>query len=118
MTSNNPFPPTLRENRRYIVFQVHAAASGGRPKFSRSEVNNAAWRAVLDLIGKKGAGDADFALIEFNEQTQKGILRTNAPFTDKVIAALVLLTDVNLNPAFVHCLKTTGTIKQAEKLIS
>jgi ribonuclease P/MRP protein subunit POP5 len=104
-----PYPPTLKEKKRYVVFEVVSDR-----KFGKEDIKRAVLGAVSDNIGSMGLADAEFAFIDFDEVAQKGILRCTNTKLEQVRAALVLLSEINLNKAFLHVISVTGSIKKAE----
>ena len=105
-----PYPSTMREKRRYIVFEVMG------PKCSKKSLNKALWTAVFSGIGSFGAADSSFWLIDYDEALQKGILRAKNTKITEVKASIALLDKIDSNPAFIRFVKTTGTIKKAREI--
>jgi ribonuclease P/MRP protein subunit POP5 len=104
-----PYPPTLRERRRYVVFEVKAE---GRP--SKDEAVKALWSALLGSLGVFGCAAAGVVLIDYDIAMQKGILRCNNKELGKVRAALALLDSVAFKPAAVYVKEVTGSMKKAK----
>lgn len=107
-----PYPPTMKEKERYIVFDVNSDAS-----FARSQVSKALWDAVFDSIGKKGAEETSFWVMDFDEDKQKGILRANSKSVDKIRACVALLDNIENNKTIIIIKRVTGTIKKAKDII-
>jgi len=107
-----PFPPTLREKRRYIVFELISEKSLGK-----KEVKEGIWKNILENIGIIGAAETGFLFIDFDEKTQKGILRCKNIDLNKIKASLCMLSEINLNKACVHIKAVTGSIKKACELL-
>ena len=102
-----PYPPTLKDKKRYVAFRVE----GGR--FAKPDVVRALWSAVLDTIGTLGAARAGFMVVDFDEGSQKGILRCSAKDLEIVKASTALLDKIGSSRAFVHVTDVTGTIKKS-----
>jgi len=100
-----PFPPTLKEKRRYIYFEVN----GG--KFSEEDMRKAINRAVLGFLGEKGAADANFTVIEL--LAGKGVCRTTAQQLQNVMAALTLLNRAGDQKVAIIITAVSGTLKKA-----
>lgn len=107
-----PLPPTLREKRRYIIFQIKSSK-----KFTKKQVEKAVTKIVLDSIGLFGAVDSSYWLVKFDEKKQVGILRTTNKFLELIFASFGFLTEINGSEVAINLLKTTGTIKKAEKQV-
>ena len=103
-----PYPPTLKEKKRYVLFEVVS----GR-KFGKEQVKRAVTTAVSESIGTIGLADAEFAFIDFDEKAQKGILRCTNTKLEQVKAALALLSEIDLYKAFVYIRTVTGSLKKA-----
>lgn len=106
-----PFPPVMRERRRYIAFQVKAEG-----KLTKKEVEKSLWDNTFDYIGLLGAVESSFWLINFDEKTQKGVIRTTNKFTDKILGTLAFAEKVSNKKAVFHIKGVTGTIKKANSL--
>ena len=85
-----PFPPVMRERRRYIAFQVKA-----EKPVTKKEVEKSLWDNTFDYIGLLGAVESSFWLIDFDEETQKGVIRTTNKFTDKLLGILAFVEKVS-----------------------
>ena len=106
-----PFPAHMREKRRYIIFEV---VSEG--KHDKQTVMKAVWDVVFENIGIFGAAEAAFWVIDFDEESQTGIIRCTNKGVDMIRACLALLGNISNKKAFIHIIKVTGTIKKAEVL--
>ena len=107
-----PFPPTLREKRRYIAFQIISSE-----KFSKKDVEKAVTSNVFKTIGLFGAADSSYWLVQFHEDNQAGIIRTTNEYKDKIMAGFNFLTEIKEAEVKIKPLKTTGTIKKAEEAV-
>ena len=107
-----PFPPTLREKRRYVIFELKS-----NEKFNKKQIEKAINRVMLKTLGLFGAVDSSYWLVEFDEKKQVGILRTTNKFLELVFASFGFLTEVDGKEVAVNLIKTTGTIKKAKKEI-
>ena len=103
-----PYPPTLKEKKRYIVFGIESDR-----KFTQEQVKKSVLSILHENIGSMGLADAEIAFIEFDEGTQKGILRCAAKRLELVRAALALLSDIDLYKAFLYVRTVTGSIKKS-----
>ena len=106
-----PFPPVMRERRRYIAFQVNA-----EEKLSKKELEKALWDNTFEYIGLLGAVESSFWMISFDEKKQKGVIRTTNKFTDKILGTIAFVEKVSNKKAVFHIMGVTGTIKKANSL--
>ena len=107
-----PYPPTLKEKKRYVLFEVVS-----EKKFGKEEVKRAVSSILLENIGNMGLADAEFAFIDFDEKSQKGILRCRNKRLADIRAALAILSEINLYKAFLYIRAVTGSIKKTKSVI-
>lgn len=105
-----PYPPVLRENRRYLSFKLHA-----KMNFTENQVKHSLTEAVFDLIGEKGMGLSDFKVVEYDENTMSGVIRTTQPHANDVLLALSLIRDVQGKNAWCQIISSSGTIKSCKR---
>lgn len=112
MARKKPFPPTLREKTRYLTFRIHS-----NHEYHKGQVINALWNTAFENLGAFDIAKSGFWLVDFDEDEQKGILRTNNKKEQRVRATLTLLKEINNKKAFIQIIKESGTLKKArEKL--
>jgi len=104
----------MRERERYIVFYVIAE---NNKKFSQKEILNAIFNTAISLLGEIKISDASLYLIEWNENTNFGILKTTNKFKDEIIFALSLISKINDCNVSFNTMRTCGTIKKAKEII-
>jgi len=104
-----PLLPTLRERNRYMVFEIVSDS-----KFKRDEILKSVWGSVSRLLGEFETGKTSLWLTEWDEKTQKGILKANHKSIDKVRAAIALIKEIDKKPVIFHVLGISGTIKKAK----
>jgi RNase P/RNase MRP subunit POP5 len=95
-----------RVKRRYLALQVD---SDGVP--SRKEFMDAVWGAVTKLYGEYGASLTSMALIDYDLEKKRVVVRTSLATLDLVRASLASITSVANMEAAVHVLAVSGTIK-------
>jgi ribonuclease P/MRP protein subunit POP5 len=102
--------PVRKKRRRYLSFRVDC---------TRSLITKEIWysiqRRVLDLYGVQGLSQVEPVLIDFDEDTQTGVLRSNRDKIRSLRAVLALITEVGGAPAAVRVCRTSGTIKSLKK---
>ena len=107
-----PYPPTMREKRRYAVFE----AISEKPR-RKEEVGRALWSAVLETLGTLGAARSAFLFAEFDDQSQKGILRSTNIDLPFIRGSLALLAKIGESKALIRIIGVTGSIKKAKELM-
>jgi ribonuclease P/MRP protein subunit POP5 len=104
--SLNPIPATMREKKRYILFQIIGDAS-----FDESDVLHAINDAVLSLFGSFGFAHISPKLMEWDKKSATGILKCERSSKDKAIAALQFIKSIKGKNAVVNVISISGTIK-------
>jgi len=102
--------PTLRERNRYIVFEFISDS-----KFSREDITKAIWSSALEFLGDFGLSRISLKIIEWNTDSQRGILKVSHKSTDDIRAALTLVKEINRIPIIFHVFGISGTLKMARK---
>jgi RNase P/RNase MRP subunit POP5 len=95
-----------RIKRRYLALQLDADSAFGEREFMES-----VWGALTRLYGEYGASLASLALISFDSEGKRAVLRANLSVVDNVRAALASVTSVAGVAVAVHVLAVSGTIK-------
>jgi len=111
-TRLNTLPPTLRENARYLVFEIIS-----KKDFDILEVVDAVWQSSMALFGETGA--SKFSLwVPFNlydRQKKRGIVKCAHTSVEEVRSAIATIQQIGNEPVIVHVLGVTGTILSAKK---
>ena len=103
-------PPTLRERRRYISFQV---ISENDEEFTYSDLEAAIWNVTLDFLGEEGVAETSMWLLKdtWDPAKKTGIIRCHHKSTQLVIASLGLIDRLGDNRICFKILKVSGTIR-------
>ncbi|MBU5575256.1 MAG: Rpp14/Pop5 family protein [Candidatus Aenigmatarchaeota archaeon] len=105
-------PPTLREKKRYLAYQVIS------PKdIPLTDLYNAIWFSILNLLGEAGAAKANIWLGKdmWNDQKKIGIIKCSHVEVENVRAALTLINRIGDIPVIIHVLGISGTIRGARR---
>ena len=107
--------PSLRETNRYLAFAVESA----QPLAYR-QVSQAIWQGIVGFVGTKGAAEAGLWMSpeQWDQDTQRGILKTTHTQAHTCKAALALLHTVEGKPAAMRSLGLSGTLAGARNYIS
>lgn len=111
-----PLPSSLREKHRYIIVDITTEDAPELGAFV-----DAAWSAMLDLLGEDGTARADPWIVKdlYDEDAGKAGIRVHKDSVDAVRAALALITTISGTDAALHVVGVTGTMKSArEKYLS
>lgn len=98
--------PVRGTGRRYLAISID-----GGDACSEQDVSDALYQAVRGLFGDYGVSCLQPRLIEFDEETSKGIVRCSRGHTREMRAALALITEITSSVAAVRVTGASGTIK-------
>ncbi len=72
---------------------------------------DAVWEAFLRLFGEYGASKTGLTLIDYNEEDKVAIIRVAHTEVDKIRAALASITKIAAEPAAIHVMAVSGTLR-------
>ena len=96
--------------RRYLALKIESSQTP-----SSNEFMETIWETISRLYGEYGASQTSMSLISFDDKNKSVILRTGHTTVDTVRTALASITRIRNNPAAVHVLAVSGTIKALHK---
>jgi len=102
--------PVRRKRRRYLGVKADCARA-----LTAKEMVDTIQRGVIDLCGVVGLSTVEPSLIEFDEESQRGILRCNRERVRTLRAALALITDVGGTPTAIRVTGVSGTIRSLRR---
>ena len=102
--------PVRKKRRQYLSFWVDCAR-----RLITKEIFDSVQRRVLDLYGVQGLSQVEPVLIDFDEDIQTGVLRSNRDRIRSLRAALALITEVGGTPVALRVCLTSGTIRSLKK---
>src|SRR3989338_8544790 len=104
-------PPSLRSQKRYIVFE----AISEQPMVY-GDIVSAVWGSMLSFLGELGSSSAKVWFIHniYDDKTQRGVIKCSHDSVEHVRAALSLIQIVGEAKCIVKILGVTGTIKSAK----
>lgn len=102
-----PLPPTLRENRRYVLIEVHG------PELTQKELYKAIAESVSVLFGDAGSAKVHPAVV-WSDQSF-ALVRCARGFEIELTAAIACITQIAGKPVSITTLRTSGTIHGARK---
>ena len=105
--------PVRGSGRRYLAISLE-----GSDVYSEQEVSTALLNAVRELFGDYGVSGLQPRLIEFDEETSRGIVRCSRSHTREMRAVLALITEISNREAAVRVMAVSGTIKSLKAAIS
>ncbi|MBR9682096.1 MAG: ribonuclease P protein component 2 [Candidatus Aenigmarchaeota archaeon] len=105
-------PPTLRDRKRYLAYQVVSDK-----KLEFSEINNVIWYSVMNFMGERGAAEADVWVIRntYEDERKIGLIKCSHTSVEDVRTALALVQKMGENRLIIRVLGISGTMKAAKK---
>lgn len=105
--------PSMREKKRFLVFQIIA-----RNNFNFDSVQNVLKEECLDFLGTDSFSDAGIMFIKERFDKNKGIIRVNSKFVDKLKTSLALVKKIDNKDVIVSTLGVSGIINKAERFMA
>jgi RNase P/RNase MRP subunit POP5 len=104
--------PSLKEKKRFVVFEIVSK----RPVEDFKEVYQAIWQKSNEYLGRFEVARAGLWLLadKWNQKKQRGILKINNKYVDKIKAVFALTTEVGKEKAIVKSVGVSGILKKAE----
>ncbi|KXS40490.1 ribonuclease P [Methanolobus zinderi] len=101
-------PPTLRDGRRYLAFELIAEGP-----VKRDDLIREIFSAAGSLLGDVGASECAIRLLAFEDM--KGVVRCSPERTSNTRAVLATIRDVRGTRVLFHVLGISGTVRAATK---
>ena len=99
--------------RRYLALKVVSEQA-----VTERPVMNAIWKAILQLFGEYGASQTDLSLVEADPQRNYAVVRCSHRSLERTRASIASITEINGNPAVVHVVGVSGTLRALRKKVS
>jgi ribonuclease P/MRP protein subunit POP5 len=108
-----PILPSLREKKRYVVFEIISESPIQNPKLISRTILDVA----LSYIGELGVAQAGIMVMDdqFNPQSQKGIIRVNHRYTDALKSTFTLVHNISNTDLIMRSVGISGILKKAHK---
>ena len=107
-----PILPSLREKKRYIVFEVIS-----KKKISDiNSISNAIWQSSLQFLGQLGTAKAGLIVLDnkWNSELQRGIMKVSHKHVDAAKAALTFARKIEDKEVIIRSLGVSGILRKAE----
>ncbi|MBI2658683.1 hypothetical protein HYX05_01090 [Candidatus Woesearchaeota archaeon] len=111
-TKLKPVLPSLREKKRYLVFEVIS-----KQKINdASQVSSAIWNASSQFLGQLGTAKAGLMILnnKWDQKLQRGIMKVSHRHVDAVKAALVFANKIGNEDVIFRSLGVSGILRKAE----
>lgn len=105
-----PLSPTLKEKKRYLVFEVIA-----KRNLSVSKVKDTLYKTIHTVLGLLDSAKAGIKFLDnrYDEKTNKGILKVNHKYVDSLKFALMHTTKIGETKVIVKSHGVSGILKKA-----
>ena len=106
-----PVLPSLREKKRYMVFEVIS-----KSKFDFRPVSDAIMQSSLQLLGQLGVAKAGIIPLEnkWNKEISRGIIKVGHKHVDALRASLALIRQIGNQEVIVRSLGVSGMINKVQ----
>jgi len=106
-----PLLPTLKEKKRYVVFEVIS----DKPVSLKSTIERIK-NGLLRFNGELEMANA--GLIFLNDwKKQRGIMKVNHNSVDNIKAGLTFIKEIDNNNAIIRCLTVSGILNKARNYV-
>lgn len=99
--------PTLRESNRYIAFEIYS-----KKQLNSEEVKKSLEKEILSFLGALELAKSSFRLVNF--QKNKGIIKVERKYLNKIKAALTLIDNIEKEKIAIHSKSVSGILKKAK----
>ena len=100
-----PLLPSLREKKRYVVFESVADS------FDKQKIEKLIEEACLKFIGENGYSKAGIMILKDSWKRNKGVIKVNTKYVDEVKMSLGLIK----GKIIVNAIGVSGTLKKAKQ---
>ena len=104
--------PSLREKKRYIVYEIQT-----KTPITRTEAKKEVSNTMKQFVGDLGLSQSGIMFLK-DWQNNKGILRVNTNYVDHTKASLSLIKSINGTKAVVRSVAVSGIINKLRKKYS
>ena len=111
-TKLKPVLPSLREKKRYLVFEVIS----NKKITDANLISNAIWHCSLQFLGQLGVAKAGLMVLnnKWDAELQRGIIKVSHKHVDAVKAALTFANKIEDTDIIFRSVGVSGILKKAE----
>tara|TARA_Y100000034_G_scaffold135867_1_gene209505 strand:+ start:2484 stop:2819 length:336 start_codon:yes stop_codon:yes gene_type:complete len=102
-----PILPSLKEKKRYVVFEVKS-----KNKIKFDSVKSEIFSVTNKMLGEFETSKAGLMFLD-DWSGQRGILRVNHTYMDKLKASLLFVKDINKYDVIIQSRGVSGILKKA-----
>ena len=105
-----PIKPSLKEKKRYVVFDVISDS-----KINADELVNCINKRCFEFMGILHFAKAGVLILKNQFSDHKGMLRVNHKYVDHIKAALMMITKINNKKVNIRAIGVSGILKKARE---
>lgn len=108
--------PSLRERKRYLTFEIVSESQINDFSAVSEQINP----ILEEFLGTLNAAEAGIIMLEetWQPQTQRGIIRVNNKYVEKLKTAIMLVESIERQPVIVKSVNVSGNLKKAKLFAS
>lgn len=112
MTKIKPVLPSLREKKRYLVFEIIS----DKKIENLSDVSESITRSCHNFLGEMGMAKAGLLILndKYNKEKQRGIIRVSNKMVDNLRAALCFIKEIDNQKVIVKSVGVSGILRKAQ----
>ncbi len=115
MLKIKPLRPTLREKKRYIVYQVFFSDKEGTEQLSMFDTQKLLLSKLNELLGVFQSSIAGIMPIKVDEKTKKGILKVNHKTVDLIRSCFVMIKSLGNEDIIIKTVGVSGILKKVQE---
>ena len=103
--------PSLKEKKRYLVFEIIS-----KDKIIPNKIQEAIFKGCQQYLGELGMAKAGLLMLndKYNKEKQKGIIKVNNKMLNNLKAALCFVKEIDNQKVIVKSVGVSGILKKAE----
>lgn len=110
-TKIKPLLPSLREKKRYLVFEVISKEQIA----SNAKISEAIMQSCHDFMGDLGMARAGIMILPDKYKGAKGIIRVGHRYVNELRASLALIQKIDNQEVIVRSCGLSGILKKAQQ---
>ncbi len=107
--------PTLREKKRYVVFEVLSDNN-----VNQNNISSAISDSFMELYGNIGMAGAGLMFLneKYNSKLNRGIVKVGHYYVNNLKAALAMIREIDQNKVIVRSLGVSGVLRKTAKYLA
>jgi ribonuclease P/MRP protein subunit POP5 len=112
MTKIKPVLPSLREKKRYLVFEIIS----DKKIENIGDISDSITKSCHNFLGEIGMAKAGLLILDdkYDKESQKGIIRVSNKMVDNLRAALCFVKEIDNQKVIVRSIGVSGILRKAQ----